>query len=110
MELPRSFGPWKLHGLPGLILKADANGGFSFAATGLERTDRIMTSMYMKGDYSKVDRKEALKNAEYFANNEESILNAQGQNVKIYSVDENGNKVEVPKYDGLKHSLEPDYK
>lgn len=37
-------------------------------------------------------------------------MNAQGQNVKIYTVDENGNKVEVPKYDGLKHSLEPDYK
>lgn len=109
-EIPIPFGPWKLHGLPGLILKAEANGGFSFAATGLEHTDRIMTSMYMQSAYSKVDRKEALKNAEYFANNEESILNAQGQNVKIYSVDENGNKVDVPKYDGLKHSLEPDYK
>ena len=79
------FGPWKLHGLPGLILKAEANGGFSFVATGLEHTDRIMTPMYMQGDYSKVDRKKALKNAEYFANNEESIMNAQGQNVKIYS-------------------------
>ena len=43
-------------------------------------------------------------------NNEESIMNAQGQNVKIYSLDMNGNKVEVPKYDGLRHSLEPDYK
>lgn len=37
-------------------------------------------------------------------------MNAQGQNVKIYSVDENGNKIEIPKYDGLIHSLEPDYK
>lgn len=109
-ELPMPFGPWKLHGLPGLILKAEANGGFSFAATGLESTDRIISSMYMQSDYSKVDRKEALKNAEFFANNEESIMNAQGQNMKIYSTDENGNKIETPKYDGLKHSLEPDYK
>lgn len=109
-EVPMPFGPWKLHGLPGLILKAEANGGFSFAATGLERTDRIMTPMYMQGDYSKVDRKEALKNAEYFINNEESIMNAQGQNVKIYSTDDQGNKIETPKYDGLKHSIEPDYK
>ena len=60
-ELPMPFGPWKLHGLPGLILKAEANGSFSFVATGLERTDRIMTPMYMQGNYSKVDRKEALK-------------------------------------------------
>ncbi len=79
-------------------------------ATGLERTDRIMTPMYMQGDYSKVDRKKALKNAEYFANNEESIMNAQGQNVKIYSTDDEGNKIETPKYDGLKHNIEPDYK
>lgn len=52
----------------------------------------------------------ALKNHEYYRNNEESIMNAQGQNVKIYSLDENGNQVAPLKYDGLKHCLEPDYK
>lgn len=109
-EIPMSFGPWKLHGLPGLILKAEANGGFSFSATGLEHTDRIMTPMYFVKDYAKVDRKMALENAEYYLNNAESIMNAQGQSVKIYTLDENGNKVEVPKYDGLKQSYEPDYK
>ena len=66
--------------------------------------------MYLKEDYAKVDRLKALDNAEYYANNAESIMNAQGQNVKIYHLDEDGNRVEVPKYDGLKHSLEPDYK
>lgn len=109
-EIPMSFGPWKLHGLPGLILKAEANDGFSFTATGLEQTNRLITPMYLQQDYTKIDRKKGLENAEYYVNNEASIMNAQGQNVKIYTVDENGNKVEVPKYDGLKHSLEPDYK
>ncbi len=28
-------------------------------------------------------------------------MNAQGQNVKIYSTDDQGNKIETPKYDAL---------
>lgn len=109
-EIPMPFGPWKLHGVPGLILKAEADGGFNFTATGLEQTDRIITLMYLQEDYTKTDRKKAQENAEYFANNEENIMKAQGQHVKIYALDEDGNQIEVPKYDGLKHSLEPDYK
>lgn len=109
-EIPVPFGPWKLRGLPGLVLKAEADGGFSFAATGLESTDRIITPMYMKSDYSKVDRLKALEDAEYFANNEESIMNAQGMKMAIYMLDDDGNRIQVPEYDGLKHSIEPDYK
>ncbi|MDO5395981.1 MAG: GLPGLI family protein [Bacteroidales bacterium] len=109
-EIPMPFGPWKLHGLPGMILKAEANGGFTFVARGLERTDRAITPMYMQNDYAKVDRKKALSDAEHYVNNAEAIMNAQGQSVKIYQIDDSGNKVEVPKYDGLKHSIEPDYK
>lgn len=37
-DIPLDYGPWKLIGLPGLILKAaDATGQYSFAAIGLER-------------------------------------------------------------------------
>lgn len=110
LDIPMPFGPWKLRSLPGLILKAEANGGFSFMATGIESIDRMMTPMYMLEDYNKVDRKKALENAEYYVNNYDNIMNAQGQHVVSYAVDDDGNKIEVPKYDGLKHSIEPDYK
>lgn len=109
-EIPMSFGPWKFHGLPGLILKAAADGGFSFVATGIQKTDRIMTPMYSQGNYAKVDRKKALAEAEHYSNNFASIMKAQNPGIKVHSVDKNGNKIETPKYDGLKHNLEPDYK
>lgn len=110
-DIPLSFGPWKFRGLPGLILKAEADGGFSFVATGLEKTDRIMTPMYSKEDYSKTSRIKAQEEHEYYINNQESILKAEnGGLVKITYSDENGNEISAPVYDAQKMSLEPDYK
>lgn len=110
-EIPVPFGPWKLQGLPGLILKADANGGFGFTATGFESTDREITPMYLANEYSKVDRLKALADEEHYRNNMESMMNAGGGGkVKIRHYDDDGNEVEAPVFDGKKHSLEPDYK
>lgn len=110
-EIPIPFGPWKLHGTPGLILKAYAEGGFLFQATGMENTERQITPMYSKGNYILIDREKALSNHEYFINNEQSILAAQnGGNAKITYHDDNGNEIAAPVYDGKLHSLEPDYK
>lgn len=110
-EIPLSYGPWKLHGLPGLILKAEADGGFAFTATALYSSDRIITPMYLAEDYRKTERKKAQADNEYYQNNREAILKAQnGGNVKITYQDEDGNEISAPVYEASRHSLEPDYK
>lgn len=110
-DIPLGYGPWKLHGLPGLILKADANGGFSFTATRLNKSDRIITPMYSPDKYRKTDRRKALADHEYFQNNQEAIFKAQnGGSGKIIFTDDNGNEIEPPVFEAQKFAIEPDYK
>ena len=110
-EIPVQDGPWKFCGLPGLILKAEtADGLFSFVADALQTVDEPMPPMYSERDYSKTDRREALKSEDYLRNNEESVLKAQlGPTVRIDYRDENGNPIEVPKFDRQLHAIETDY-
>lgn len=110
-EVPVPFGPWKLRGLPGLVMKAETDGGFSFLATGIETTDRVITPMYLQEEYDKVDRKDVLAEHDHILNNIESILEAKyGGAQKIEYHDDEGNVIPVPKYDCWKHSIETDYK
>ena len=104
-EIPVSFGPWKLHGLPGLILSADTGDGFDFIATGIQTSDRVITPVYGSENYSKTDRKKALADEEYYQNNRRSIISAQfGGNVQFSPGFD-----EKKKYDGKKYSIESDY-
>lgn len=59
-EVPLQDGPWKLCGLPGLILAADAdNGKYIFEATGIESIDMPFSKkIYGHTLSEKMDRKE----------------------------------------------------
>lgn len=56
-DIPLTDGPWKLHGLPGLIMKAsDADGHYTFECIGIKsKADRPIT--IYKVPFNKTDRK-----------------------------------------------------
>lgn len=77
-DIPLPLGPWKLCGLPGLILEAaEASGTYSFTADGIERTDAAIIPMMSANDYSKADRKEMLATARKFLEDPIAAINAQ---------------------------------
>ena len=78
-EIPINDGPWKLCGLPGLILLADAdNGKYIFEATGIENSDiAFPQKMYGHEQSEFAKRKDMLKLQWYFYNNSASQMNAE---------------------------------
>lgn len=67
-DIPRSEGPWKLEGLPGLILKAaDSRGHYTFVCTGIEKAREGETIQFTGSEYEPVSRKDLRKVHERFA-------------------------------------------
>ncbi len=94
-EIPRSNGPWKFDGLPGLILLAESEGGqYRFEATGLQLSDKAITPVYLADDYERTTRTDFLKEKRTFLDNTLSRLNSQLQGISLVKVeDENGNDI-----------------
>ena len=94
MDVPVSDGPWKLHGLPGLIIKAeDSRGHYVFTCTGLEQHRGVQPiSIHTKGR-EKLSRKELDKMYERFYTDPIGFLAATSPNVKINITDGQGNSI-----------------
>ncbi len=59
-DIPMNVGPWKLNGLPGLVLKAeDSSKQYIFSAVGLQQIHDIQTIPGIKGEgkYRSIDMK-----------------------------------------------------
>lgn len=97
-EIPVVAGPWKLQGVPGLILEAvTEDGAYSFVADGIQQTDKNITPIYLSVEYGKTDRVEFLKAKRSFFDNPIGKINAQfgGRGVTISNVrDKDGQAVE----------------
>lgn len=102
-DIPISDGPWKFHGLPGLILEvSEPSGLYTFTAEGLEKSGRPIPAMYSADSYDRTDRKTLLRAHRKAIDNPMGALNAKGMRVQV-------NPADLPKFDPNRDLIETDY-
>lgn len=98
MDIPRSEGPWKLHGLPGLILKAqDSRGHYTFECTGITQHHGRDPITIATTNHEPVSRKNLNKLYERYAADPVGYSTATNPNVKITIKNESGETIRAPK-------------
>ncbi|MFR9262918.1 MAG: GLPGLI family protein [Bacteroides cellulosilyticus] len=97
-EIPVSEGPWKLCGLPGLILKAvDSEGHYSFTATGVEQCHTDRPILFDGKKHEPMNRKAYNKVHERYYADPVGFITGSMPNVTIKVSDEHGNATKNPK-------------
>lgn len=93
-EIPRSEGPWKLHGLPGLILKAeDSQKHYVFECIGIEQSKGNEPLLFTGGKYEPISRKNLNKIYERFAKDPIGYIQSTSPNVKMVVKNESGESI-----------------
>lgn len=94
-EIARSEGPWKLHGLPGLILKAeDSRGHYRFDCTGIEQSRSGEPLLINTSGHESVSRKNLNRVYERYAKDPIGYVTSTSPNVKIVVKNESGESVQ----------------
>lgn len=94
-EIPLNAGPWKLCGLPGLIMKAyDEKENYVFECIGLKQMKNNKQAITSRKYYDKLNntREEYLTAQRNFYENYVNTILSMGLNVMIY--DDNGQSIE----------------
>ncbi len=97
-EIPISEGPWKLYGLPGLIIKAeDKEKQYVFLCMGIEQCQTTKPILFYGKSYEPVNRKTYNKIHERYNADPIGFITSSNPNVKISISDGQGNATKGPK-------------
>lgn len=103
-EIPIQDGPWKFHGLPGLILEVKTGGEkYGYVADGIEKSEKAISGVYGVEKYEKRDRKAILRARRAMRDNPMGHLKAKGINVEI-------SPENLPNSSGTGDFIETDYR
>ena len=99
-DIPVSFGPWKLCGLPGLIIKAETvDGDYRFVMAGIEIVKKDTAINLWKRDFITTSKKKTRKQEMMLLARPDAILDQMGIIYKAISRDGSPVKVKFLIYD-----------
>ncbi len=94
-EIPRGDGPWKLNGLPGLILKAqDTEKEYTFTATGIEKAKDVTPMTFSQESFNKISRKDFNTLMKRYKSDVIGYIRANSPNVNVKITDQSGKELE----------------
>lgn len=107
-DIPVSFGPWKLGGLPGLIIKAETmDGDYRFVLSGIEKVKESKDISLWKREFITKSKEKVRKQEKMLLTRPDEILDWMGINYTAVSYDGSKVKLKFFTYDNPLEKDEP---